>query len=95
MTNIWTPKLFESAVHIHVFHVHIQGRIKAVFLSSFVFWLVPKTKSKTFGDKAFFISAARFSKVPKTFRARKAISKTATHLFCKAGLLICCKGNTI
>ena len=37
---------------------------------------------------------ARFSKVPKTFQARKAIRKTTTYLFCKAGLLICCKGNT-
>ena len=40
-------------------------------------------------------SGARFSKVPRTFRARKAISKTATRLFCKASLLICCKGNTV
>ena len=38
---------------------------------------------------------ARFSKVPKTFRARKAIRKTATCLFCKAGLIICCKGIKI
>ena len=37
--------------------------------------------------------ASRFSKVPRTFRARKAIRKTTTYLFCKAGLLICCKGN--
>ena len=36
---------------------------------------------------------ARFSKVPKTFRARKAIRKTTTCLFCKAGLFRCCKGN--
>ena len=36
---------------------------------------------------------ARFSKVPRTFRARKTIRKTTTCLFCKAGLLICCKGN--
>ena len=36
---------------------------------------------------------ARFSKVPRTFRARKAICKTTTCLFCKAGLSICCKGN--
>ena len=31
---------------------------------------------------------ARFSKVPKTFLARKAIRKTPTRLFCKAGLFI-------
>ena len=40
-----------------------------------------------------YVPGARFSKVPRTFRARKAIRKTATCLFCKAGLLICCKGN--
>ena len=36
---------------------------------------------------------ARFSKVPKTFRARKAIRKTATRLFCEAVFFVCCKGN--
>ena len=36
---------------------------------------------------------ARFSKVPRTFRARKAIRNSTTCLFCKAGLFICCKGN--
>ena len=41
----------------------------------------------------FYSPGARFSKVPKTFWARKAIPKTATRLFCKAGLFICCKGN--
>ena len=36
----------------------------------------------------------RKSKVPKTFRARKAIRKTATRLFCKAScFIVCCKGN--
>ena len=35
----------------------------------------------------------RFSKVPKTFRARKAFRKTPTCLSCNAGLFICCKGN--
>ena len=38
-------------------------------------------------------SGARFSKVPRTFRAQKAICKSTTCLFCKAGLFICCKGN--
>ena len=36
---------------------------------------------------------ARFWKVPKTFRARKAFPKTPTRSFCKAGLFICCKGE--
>ena len=35
-----------------------------------------------------FCSGALFSKVPKTFRARKAIRKTPARLFCKAGLYI-------
>ena len=35
----------------------------------------------------------RFSKVPRTFRAEKAIRKSTTCLFCKAGLFICCKWN--
>ena len=38
-------------------------------------------------------TGARFSKVPKAFRARKAIRKTPACLFCKAGLFICRKGN--
>ena len=38
-------------------------------------------------------TGARFSRVPTTFRARKATLKTTTCLFCKAGLLIGCKGN--
>ena len=32
---------------------------------------------------------ACFSKVPKTFRARKAIRETPTCLICKAGLFTC------
>ena len=38
---------------------------------------------------------ARFSTVPKTFRARKAIRKTPTRLSRKAGPFICCTGNKI
>ena len=38
-------------------------------------------------------SGARFSKVPKPFRARKGIHKSPTRLFCEACLFICCKGN--
>ena len=33
-----------------------------------------------------FPAGSRFSKVPKTFRARKTIRKTPTRIFCKAGL---------
>mgnify|MGYP007094288834 CR=1 FL=1 len=42
---------------------------------------------------AGMIPRARFSKVPRTFRTRKVIRKTTTCLFCKVGLLICCKEN--
>ena len=38
-------------------------------------------------------AGACFSKVPRTFRARKAIRKISTCLFCEADLFICCKGN--
>ena len=44
----------------------------------------------------FRISAlpgARFSEVPKTFRARKAICEPANRLFRKADLLRCFRGN--
>ena len=40
-----------------------------------------------------YTPGGRFSKVPKTFRARKAIRKTPTCLSCNAGIFICCKGN--
>ena len=40
-----------------------------------------------------FRPGAHFSKVPRGFRARKAIRKTTTCLFGKAGLFICCIGN--
>ena len=46
-----------------------------------------------FRTRKVFGPWARFSKVPKTFRARKAIRKTLTFKFCEAGLFICCKGN--
>ena len=36
-----------------------------------------------------------FFKVPKTFRARKAVPKTPTHSCCKAGLFTFCKGRKI
>ena len=34
-------------------------------------------------------SRARFSKIPKTLQAQKAIRKALTRLFCKADLFIC------
>ena len=48
---------------------------------------------KVFGSIQKSTPGARFSKVPKTFRARKAIHETPTCLICKAGLFICCIGN--
>ena len=44
-------------------------------------------------DRYFWGSGARFSKIPKTFRARKAIRETPTCLLCKAGLFTCFIGN--
>jgi len=55
--------------------------------------VAPETDLKSFGTFEKQAPGARFSKVPRTFRARKAIRKTTTYLFCKADLLICCKGN--
>ena len=48
---------------------------------------------KSFGSFEKRAPEARFSKFPGTFRARKADRKTTTCLFCKAGLIIRCKGN--
>ena len=53
----------------------------------------PEIGLKSFGTFEKRALGARFSKVSKTFRIRKAIRKTPTRLFCKAGPLICCKGN--
>ena len=50
-----------------------------------MFWALVFVRVKTPG--------ARFSKVPKTFRARKAICEIANHLFWKADLLTCFQGN--
>ena len=53
----------------------------------------PEIRPKSFGTFEKQGPGARFSKVPRTFRARKAIRKTMTYLFRKAGLLVYCKGN--
>ena len=37
--------------------------------------------------------SSRILESPETFRTRKAIRKTPTRLFCKAGLFMCCKGS--
>ena len=52
---------------------------------------------KTSINKVYFVNGTNQTKTKKgpflESRARKAISKTTTYLFCKAGLLICFKGN--
>ena len=53
----------------------------------------PEIRPKSFGTFEKQAPGVRFSKVPKTFRAGKAIRKTTTRSFCKADLFICCKGN--
>ena len=50
---------------------------------------------KVFGTFEKQAPAARFSKVPKTFRARNAIRETPTCLICKAGLFVRCRGIKI
>ena len=55
--------------------------------------VAPEIGPKSFGTFEEQAPGARFSKVPKTFRARKAIRETPTCLICKAGLFICCIGN--
>ena len=69
--------------YFSVFHAtdHLQTSHSEILQVRKIFKFVP------------LLSGARFSKVPRTFRARKAIRKTTTYLFCKVGLLICCKGN--
>ena len=51
----------------------------------------PEMRPKSFGTFEKRAPGARFSKVPRTFRARKAIRETPTCLICKAGLFICCE----
>ena len=46
-----------------------------------------------FDGKGRRSSGGRFSKVAKTFGARKDIRQTPTRFFCKADLFICCKGT--
>ena len=53
----------------------------------------PEIRPKSFGTFEKQAPGARFSNVPRTFRARKAIRKITTCLFCKADLFTCCKGN--
>ena len=45
--------------------------------------------------KLFIAEFFRERSVLKTFRARKAICKTPSRSFCKAGLFMCCKGMDI
>ena len=56
---------------------------KVLSAASRVTQQVPKYRDITPG--------AHFLKDPRTFQARKAIRKSTTYLFCKAGLFICCK----
>ena len=51
--------------------------------------------SNVFGTFEKRAPGVRFSKVPKTLWARKAIRKTPTRLFCEAGRFKCCKGIKI
>ena len=47
-------------------------------------------RAKERRSRETIVAGARFLKVPKTFRVTKAIRKTSTRLFYKAGLFISC-----
>ena len=51
-------------------------------------YVTPGFKPFSYKEGPGFVEPARFSKVPKTFRARKAIRKTQTCMFCEAGLFM-------
>ena len=85
---IAAPSTAISMVHSH--HM-LCGEYQDNFF--IVFFVIAIMAAFAFLSVTQFGSGAHFSKVPRTFRARKAIRKTTTCLFCKAGLLICCKGN--
>ena len=71
-------------------HIWNADRSICCLLSSELLWIIIIYGFITNSQKW---PGARFSKVPKTFRTRKAIRKTSPRLFCEAGLFICCKGN--
>ena len=50
--------------------------------------VAPEIGTKSFGTSEKQVPVGRFSKVPKTFRARKGVPKTPTSSLCKAGLFI-------
>ena len=50
--------------------------------------VAPEIGPKSFGTSEKQVPVGRFSRVPKTFRARKGVRKTPTRSFCKAGLFI-------
>ena len=56
-------------------------------------FVVPEIRSKSFATFEKQAPGVRFSKDSKTLRARKAIRKTPTRLFSKAGLFIFCEGS--
>ena len=75
-----------------VLYWSLKGKIAS--FSVFKFIRVAKTCLWTRSIRCVrYTPGGRFSKVPKTFRARKAIRKTPTCLSCNAGIFICCKGN--
>ena len=70
------------------FFVNVENMLKNQLAPGACFSKVPKLFGRISGDIILFISSKRWR-----LEARKAIRKTTTCLFCKAGLLICCKGN--
>ena len=91
-TLLW--RTIYSSWRAHNFsRLHLGSYSSHSSSSSSFWWWSSCWFSQSPSSEQLHISGARFSKVPRIFRARKAIRKTTTSLFCKAGLFICCKGN--
>ena len=94
-TLIKSKEGIEDKVSQHIFPHSFASVIFKGALSKDIFSkIMPKT-NKIHQHPQYYSQdpGARFSKVPRTFRAQKAIHKTATCLFCRAGLFICCNRN--
>ena len=91
-TLLW--RTIYSSWRAHNFsRLHLGSYLSHSSSSSSFWWWSSCWFSQSPSSEQLHRSGARFSKVPRTFRARKVIRKTTTSLFCKAGLFICCKGN--
>ena len=88
---LWMQRFSIIKLHNHFASGYLQNMPKDHVIKTsglqFCKWLY------VFGTFLIMASGARFSKVPKTFPARKAICEIANRLFWKADLLTCFQGN--